>query len=62
MMPAVDVNELTAPEARPYHVLVTGFGVSCHKAFLVLTFSNSCLTVREHSHSIASRLIHHGWP
>lgn len=60
-MPAVDVNGLSVPEVRPYRVLITGFGVSCRSVMLTVTFSNARLTVCEPSHSIAIRLIHHGW-
>lgn len=60
-MPAVDVNYLSAPEVRPYRVLITGFGVSCRSVLLTATLSNVRLTVREPSHSIAIRSIHHGW-
>jgi hypothetical protein len=60
-MPALDANGLSAPEVRPYRVLITGFGVSDRRALLAFTFSIARLTVREPSHSIAIRSIHHGW-
>jgi hypothetical protein len=61
-MPAIDVNGIPASEARPYHVLITGFGVSYLGASVSLTLSNARLTVSEPSRSLAMRSIHHGWP